>query len=321
MIQAYALRDGLLVPLALTGEGRDAAIWIDMVAPTDAEEALVEEWLGIDVPTRDEMDEIELSSRLYSEGNVHFMTAAVTANTHQERPDIGSVTFILGAGKLVTVRYIEPSTFARFTERGARTPLGCQNATSLLLALLEAIVGRAADVLEQVGSDIGDLSERIFYPAARKATRRDRDFQVILRRLGRKEELIASLQDSLHTLQRVAGYLAYVADGEKDHRHRIRSLSRDLTSLADYAERLSGKILFLLDATLGMISIEQNSIIKIVSVLATIFMPPTLVASIYGMNFDFMPELHWTYGYPLALLAMVAAAALPFWYIKKKGWL
>ena len=321
MIRAYALRDGLLVPVESEGETRDATVWIDMIAPTDAEETLVEDWLGINVPTRDEMGEIETSSRLYAENGAIFMTAIVTANTERERPLTGPVTFILVGGKLITLRYIEPSSFARFSERAARVKLGCENATGILFALLEEIVGRAADVLENVGGDIGELSERIFHPAAAKASRRDRDFQAILRRLGRKEELLASLQESFHTLQRIVSYHTHIVGTEKASRNRSRSLARDLSALSDYAERLSNKITFLLDATLGMISIEQNTIIKIVSVAATIFLPPTLVASIYGMNFEFMPELAWPYGYPAAILIMVAAAALPFWYIKKKGWL
>ncbi|MHB2264101.1 magnesium transporter CorA family protein [Aliihoeflea sp. PC F10.4] len=321
MIRAYALRDGLLVPVDPQGEARDTAVWVDMVAPTDAEEAIVEEWFGINVPTRDEMGEIEISSRLYTENGAVFMTAIIAANTQRERPAAGPVTFILTNRRLLTVRYVEPSSFTLFAERGARVQLGCENATGIFFALLEAIVGRAADVLENVGGDIGELSERIFHPAATKASRRDRDFQAILRRIGRKEELLASLQESFHTLQRLVSYWVHMSDQEKAGRNRARSLTRDLAALSDYAERLSNKITFLLDATLGMISIEQNTIIKIVSVAATIFLPPTLVASIYGMNFEIMPELEWPYGYPLALLVMVAAAALPFWYIKKKGWL
>lgn len=321
MIRHYILEDGRL---ALVPEGsgtRDDIIWTDLLQPTLEEETAVEDALKIDVPTREEMEEIEISSRLYSAGGTHFMTAMIPANTEDDRAQEGSVTFVLAEKRLVTIRYHEPSSFPTFAARAEKTGLGCTGVQSVLVALLETVVDRIADVLERVGREIGELSERIFHPSAAKISRRDRDFQAILRRIGRKEELLSTLQDSLHTLQRVSSYLAYVTNGEKDTRLRLKTLSRDISSLGDYGSKLSSKITFLLDATLGMISIEQNAIIKIVSVLATIFMPPTLVASIYGMNFDVMPELQWIWGYPLAIAIMAAAAALPFWYIKKKGWL
>ncbi len=146
----------------------------------------------------------------------------------------------------------------------------------------------------------------------------------MLKAIGRKEDIASSIRDSLISLQRLAGFLAHVSTQtrmSKDIRARIKTLSRDVLSLADHATFLSQKINFLLDATLGMISIEQNAIIKIFSVAAVIFLPPTLVASIYGMNFDIIPELKWELGYPFAIAMMVLSAILPFWYFRRRGWL
>lgn len=320
MITHFLPVDGRLQRLDAEADlGR--VVWTDLLRPTREEEKAIEDWLELDVPTREEMEEIEISSRLYSSDGTHFMTAMVAAGTDGDRPEPGSITFILIGNRLVTIRYHEPSAIATFVDRAGKTRIDCTDGSQVLLALLETIVDRVADVLERAGQEIGDLSQRIFNPAARKASRRDRDFQAILRRIGRKEDLLSTLQDSLHTLQRVAGYLAYVTDGSKTARLRLKTLARDISSLSDYGGKLAQKINFLLEATLGMISIEQNAIIKIVSVAATVFLPPTLVASIYGMNFEFMPELDARFGYPLAILAMVASAALPLWYIKKKGWL
>ena len=142
--------------------------------------------------------------------------------------------------------------------------------------------------------------------------------------IGHKESLTSNMRDSLTSLQRLVGFLANVvgqAKNGKDVKARVKTLSRDVVSIADHASFLSQKITFLLDATLGMINIEQNAIIKIVSVAAVVFLPPTLVASIYGMNFDAMPELKWMLGYPWALGLMVLSAVLPFWWFRRKGWL
>lgn len=179
-------------------------------------------------------------------------------------------------------------------------------------------------MLERASRDVEAISKDIFNPTATKASSRDRNFQRLLKQIGHKESLTSNMRDSLTSLQRLAGFLANVvgqAKNGKDMKARVKTLSRDVVSIADHASFLSQKITFLLDATLGMINIEQNAIIKIVSVAAVVFLPPTLVASIYGMNFDAMPELKWMLGYPWALGLMVLSAVLPFWWFRRKGWL
>lgn len=300
------------------------AIWVDLANPTNEEEAAIENWLRVNVPTRDEMEEIEISSRLYSENGAHFMTVTLPAHSDSERNVVGPVTFVLAKNKLVTVRYHEPRAFQTFPMRAEAADLKCNNGQSILVGLLEAIVDRLADLLESVSRDVIDLSREVFHPSESNASKRDIGFQILLRRIGRKEDFLSNIQDSLISLQRLGSYLASVSLDAKQHselRSRVKTISRDVISLTAHAESLSHKITFLLDATLGMINIQQNAIIKIVSVAAVVFLPPTLVASIYGMNFQAMPELRWAFGYPAALVLMVAAAIVPYWWFKRRGWL
>ena len=298
-------------------------VWVDLYCPSKEEEASIETWLGVGIPTREEMEEIEISSRLYAEGGVYFMTASLPALAEDETPTMMPVTFVLAGAHLITIRYHEPRAFVTFPNRAEKADIGCTSSHTVLIGLLEAVVDRLADILEKVGRDIVTLSHDIFHPTARKASNRDRNFQRLLKAIGRKEDLTSSLSESLMTLQRLSGFLLQVVSARKDKdiQVRVKTLGRDVSSLADYANLVSQKITFLLDATLGMINIEQNAIIKIVSVAAVVFLPPTLVASIYGMNFEVMPELRWVWGYPMALALMVVSAVLPFLYFKRRGWL
>lgn len=322
MLKAYMLDNGRLKDADGIGPHGAAVVWVDLLTPTDEEEKAVEAWLGAEIPTRDEMEEIEISSRLYAEDGANFMTANLPANADGDRPDMAPVTFVLSAGKLATVRYHSPRAFQAFAQRAEKAALGCQNGESILIALLEVIVDREADILERAGREIMDIAQGIFHPTEKQVTKRDRSFHIILRKIGRKEELLSNMQDSLLSLERLCGFLStIIGKNDRDARARLKTLQRDVASISDHAATLAQKINFLLDATLGMISIEQNAIIKIFSVVAVIFLPPTLVASIYGMNFEKMPELSWSFGYPLALVIMVASAILPFFYFKRRGWL
>lgn len=296
------------------------AVWLDLVQPERSEEQAVEDLLGLDVPTREEMQEIEISSRLYVEDGGAFMTAILPAHAEGDDPEMAPVTFILTSDRLVTIRYHEPRAFSSFPPRAERTGMEMPDAPSVLVALLEAIVDRLADILENIGHDIDGISRSIF----RHSGDTPRDNQRILEMIGRKGDMMSNVRDSLLTLERLASFLGQVSvrrKGPENLRGRVKTLSRDVHSLLDHAGFLSQKITFLLDATLGMINIEQNGIIKIFSVAAVIFLPPTLIASIYGMNFEHMPELDWLLGYPFALALMIVSAILPFAYFKYRGWL
>lgn len=324
MMKAFAVDNARLLPV--TGETLDWAkvVWVDLLNPSDQEETDVEHWIGVNVPTREEMEEIEVSSRLYVEDEAYFMTATLPSRTEEDAPTLAPVSFVLAKGKLVTVRYNEPRAFDIFQAHAEKAALGCTSGPTILLGLLEAIVDRLADVIERISREVEGLSKQIFQSAEKKASKRDHDFQAVLKALGRKEYITSNMRDSLTTLQRLFAFLANAvgkAKADKNAAARVKTLSRDVSSLADHIGFLSQKITFLLDATLGMIGIEQNSIIKIVSVAAVVFLPPTLVASIYGMNFDVMPELRWPHGYPMALGLMVVSAVLPYLFFKRKGWL
>lgn len=323
MISGYVAEEGRLCPVERPLAELGSLVWIDLVDPTGEEEAGLEKHLGIDIPTREEMEEIEVSSRLYTEDGASFMTAILPAKADEDDPEMAPVTFILNGARLITVRYHEPRAFQTFPKRAQKTPMGCEDGGGALLALLGVIVDRLADVLERVAQDIDAISREIFrrngeHPAPA------RDFQAILASIGRKGDLTSKIRDSLVSLERLAGFLTHAMVQRKataHERERLKTLSRDVRSLSDHASFLSQKITFLLDATLGMINIEQNATIKIFSVVAVVFLPPTLIASIYGMNFAYMPELEWTFGYPLALGLMVLCAILPYVYFKRRGWL
>ncbi|MER8405776.1 magnesium/cobalt transporter CorA [Mesorhizobium sp. M1307] len=324
MIKAFVVDNDRLRLVDDLLQNSDTVVWVDLFNPTKEEETTIETWLGIAVPTREEMEEIEISSRLYVEDGAYFMTAILPAQTEVNDPLMSPVTFVLAGSRLITVRYHEPKAFKTFPLRAEKVATGCTSGDTILIGLLEAIVDRLADILERAGRDVEAISRDIFEARSTKVSKRNRDFQELLKGIGRKEDLASSIRDSLISLQRLAGFLAHASTQSrmsKDSRARIKTLSRDVLSLADHATFLSQKISFLLDATLGMISIEQNAIIKIFSVAAVIFLPPTLVASIYGMNFDIIPELKWHFGYPFAIGMMVLSAILPFWYFRRRGWL
>jgi magnesium transporter len=321
MIRRFAADEGRLRPVDSDAGGR--VVWYDLLQPTADEEALLERTLGVDIPTREEMEEIEVSSRLYYEESAVFMTAILPAQTDADLPEMAPVTFVITDGVLVTVRYHDPQAFRTFPARAEKSSMGCEDAESVLMALLEVIIDRLADILERAGRDIDRISHDIFQRPD-DAKPRSRDYHKVLQDIGLKGDLTSNVRDSLATLQRVFGFLAqYTLERKsaRDVRTRLKTLTRDAVSLADHADFLSQKITFLLDATLGMINIEQNATIKIFSVAAVVFLPPTLIASIYGMNYEHMPELEWLFGYPFALGLMVASAILPYLYFKRRDWL
>lgn len=339
MISIYTIGNGKLAQMQAPVDQAGGALWIDLLKPSKEEEEAVEQALGVDVPTREEMQEIELSSRLYLEGDAAFMTANVLSHTDGDDAVVSPVTFILTGARLVTVRYEDPRMFPHFVARKTKACAANESADSILASLLEAIVERNADILERAAHDVDKISRTIFRPGspsgaagaagkdAKKrpaAKPRTRDFQVILEEIGRKGDLASNIRDSLVTLQRLSTFLAQIAIQRKpgkDVQARIKTLSRDAQALSDHASFLSQKITFLLDATLGMINIEQNAIIKIFSVAAVVFLPPTLIASVYGMNFQYMPELSWPLGYPFAIGFMILSAILPYLFFKRRGWL
>lgn len=323
MIHSFVNDSGRLLAVDSAPGLRDDVVWLDLDNPTRAEEEEVERLLGIDVPTRDDMEEIEISSRLYYQDGTAFMTAMLPSQADGDDPILAPVSFVLMPAQLITVRYHEPRAFQTFPQRAARVGMGCETAEGVLLALLEVTVDRLADILERTGRDVDAISKGVFQHDSGQPAR-SKGLQTVLAEIGRKGDLTSKIRDSLVTLERLIGFFSHGSlqrHSSKDVRERIKTLSRDLRSLTDHASFLASKITFLLDATLGLINIEQNAIIKIFSVAAVVFLPPTLIASIYGMNFVRIPELGWPFGYPFALGLMVASAVLPYVFFKRRGWL
>jgi magnesium transporter len=325
MLAAYVPRGSALERVQVPEGGRvpDGAVWVDLLSPTAEEDRAVENAFGVMVPTREEMVEIEPSSRLYIENGVRYMTATLICHSDTELPKTTVVSFILGNGRLVTVRYDEPRPFAMLAARLGRACPPTAAGESVLIDLLDAIIDRAADILERIGGDIDRISQNVFERETMSAhslqTYRD-----VLKDIGKKGDLNSKVRESLVSIGRLVLFLANEAEGlklKKDQLSLVKSMTSDVSSLTDHASFLANKVTFLLDAILGMVNLEQSNVIKIFSVAAVVLLPPTMVASIYGMNFRHMPELEWTYGYPLALALMLAAAILPYAFFKWRKWL
>jgi magnesium transporter len=315
-----SLKKAALEPAALLPEN---AVWVDLFKPTPAEDKAVEKLAGIAVPTRDEMQEIEISSRLYIENGARYMTATLMCQSDTDMPKTTAVTFILSGHRLVTVRYDEPKPFTLVENKLARSCASGVTGEQVLMELLDAVIDRCADILERIGADVDVVSHDIFEPESERHGQAKRYSQILIA-IGRKGDLTSKVRESLVSIGRLVTFLSAVIEGvkwSKDMREQLKTQQRDVGSLTDHASYLSNKITFVLDAMLGVVNLEQNNIIKLFSVMAVVLMPPTLIASIYGMNFKSMPELEWAHGYPLALLAMMAAAIVPYWVFKLKKWL
>ena len=293
------------------------AVWLDLLDPTPEEIATLERATGIDLPSRADMAEIEISSRLYAENGALYMTALILARVDGEDALIEPVTFVLTERALVTVRYHDPVVFDVFVQRVGRGTLAVSDGEGALLEMLDVIVDRLADVLEGVGRELDAISRDIFVRRG-GATRPAGESRTALAHLGRMGDKTSKVRDSLVTLERLTSFLALRLKARGARRDELKTVARDIRALLDQSGYLAQKVTFLLDGMLGLINIEQNAIIKIFSVAAVIFLPPTLVASIYGMNFAFMPELSWRYGYPMAIGLMILSALVPYLFFKRR---
>ncbi len=323
MLSIYVQRGSLLerVQIEPGDEPPAAPVWIDLLNPTVQEDKLVEQILGIAVPTAEEMQEIEVSSRLYVENGARFMTATLMCQSDSATPKTTPVTFILANHCLCTVRYDSPRPFALIEHKLGRFCGPKVSGDSVLMDLLDAIIDRSADILERVAAEVDQVSRTVFEPEEDAGPP---SYKEVLKTLGRKGDLSSKVRECLVSVGRLLSFLANEAESmkwPKDYKLQLTSMQRDVISLSDHATYLAGKITFLLDGLLGIVSIQQNDIIKIFSIAAVIFMPPTLVASIYGMNFKHMPELDWLAGYPIALMIMLGAAIGPILFFKWKKWL
>ncbi len=328
MLQIYSIEnEGLRrrPETDLKGRAAEGAIWIDLINPSKEEEAAVEKALGFDIPTKGEMRDIEDSARFYESRGAIYMTAIIVAGVSVQRPIRSPVTFILTPKHLLTVRETDTLPFKTFEEKCARLPNAHATSDLLFTSILEQITQRIASVLESVTNDLDKVVVELFDGEAtpQNQKRPKLNLQFTIERLGRHTALLAKLRESLLSINRLLTFFrqsaaAWLNDGARTN---LKSLDRDVHSLTEYAAHLISEVGHLQSATFNLISYEQNQIIKVFSVAAVLFLPPTLVGTIYGMNFEKIPELKWAFGYPMALVLMVISAIIPFYWFKLKGWL
>lgn len=301
-----------------------AAVWIDLLEPTEEEERLAEAVLGANIPTRDEMVEIEPSSRLYEKGGVMFLTMGVLFGVDEKEPSSDPISFIISDQHLVTVRYIDPKPFVVFGDHAYADPSLTVSPLGTLMRLLDAIIDRLADELENSGREIEKVSGHVFQRQRSGSDRISTDrLEALIMRIGSVQRLLSRVRETGVGAIRLLTFLDScdrVRADEGAHRH-VQSLVADAQALADHSTFLADNLTFLLDASLGLIGIEQNVVMKIFSIVAVVLMPPTLVAGIYGMNFEHMPELKWDIGYPMAVVIMLLSAIIPYLLARRRGWL
>ncbi len=329
MISAYSvcpeMADHLIVNTALdTSPILEASVWIDLLNPTSDEDKRVEKYLGISIPTREEMHDLEPSEIIYTENGAYYMTARVICRSDTIVPKLADVTFILTERSLVTVRYDEPGAFGIFLNRVAKPGGSGTVPAAILEGLIEAILDRAAEVLRGVGDQI-DVSARSVFSEKGASVEQNGAYQGVIRKIGQYEHLISNVSESMVSIERVLLFLSAnfvrpkkIAGGVTPE---WRTIIRDVQAIEEHATSLLTKLQFMLNATLGLVGLEQNKIIKLFSVVSVVMMPPTLVASSYGMNFKHMPELDWRLGYPMALAMMIVFAILPYLFFRWKKWL
>jgi magnesium transporter len=310
---------------AETSAPHPGAAWIDLLEPTETDISLVEQTTGLHVPSLAELSEIESSSRLYAKDGALYLTAMAVLPEAGGDISVAPFGFVLSRDRLITVRYTRIPVFEVFAEQCRRTAPAQGAGLKVFLGLLEAIVDRSADTLERVGEELDRASHRIFHrkPEDQRPARLNRELRALLRSVGRAGDLVSKIRDTLLTLGRIVPFVATNAADwiPADQKGRFKTLRNDIVSLNDYDAHLTNKAQFLLDATLGFINIEQNNIIKVLTVASVVGIPPTFFASMYGMNFKWMPELEWAWGYPYALGLIFLSAIVPLLLFRWRGWL
>jgi len=304
--------------------------WIDLLKPEPDEVLFVKRTTGLDVPNIEDLSEIESSSRLrHQNGAIYLSAPLIYRGADSDHPLTTPVGFVLTRERLITVRFEDITSFKTFSARdlaGESDPL---SSVAVFAGLMDAITDRLADVLESIAAELDALSHRLFHtpatePAARRPPARESaDLRIILRRVGNSGDLASKIRDSLLGIGRIVPYvLSLAADWlPSEIKLRLDTVRQDVLSLSDYDAHIVNKVQLLLDATLGLINVEQNNIIKVLTIVSVVGIPPTLIASMYGMNFKGMPEYDWSWGYPYGLALIALSAILPVAWFKWRGWI
>jgi magnesium transporter len=312
MLAAYAIAEK-----GVTAVGDPAlAAWIDLLRPDPDEVARVEA-LGVGLPTLADMEEIEISNRLFREEGTEYLTVVLPGQSAEGGQIAGPVTFILAPGRLITLRHHAPRPFETFPARAGQSGTGCATAEQLFAGLIGEIVARLADLLEAAGRVLDQRGRAVF---AEDTARDPEALQATLRAVGQQGELIGRVRLALLTLERALSFFGST-EREASVAASLAGLLRDIAALSVHCDYLSSRIGLTVDATLGLVNLMQNASTRIFSLVAVLFLPPTLVASAYGMNFAHMPELAQPWGYPAALALMLGSALGCYLVFRWKNWL
>lgn len=296
------------------------AVWIDLLSPTSEESKRVSEVTGLRVPTENQVSEIESTSRLAFENGAYYVSAPLVVIRADGDHELKSVGFVVSSRVLLTIRFSPHPAFDTAHDSCHADPT--KSAEDSFLRIIEQIVDRAADKLEHAGAECDELARSAFKIGESRSVVAT-NTSASLRRVGAVSERASRLRDGLLGLGRIAAYVmeSGIEGAPVISPTRMKSIRVDVASLTEYEGHLSGRIQFLLDATLGFINIEQNEIVKTLTIASVVGIPPVLIAGIYGMNFHFMPELGWLLGYPMALALIVVSAIIPIFWFKKRGWM
>ncbi|HEU0118793.1 MAG TPA: magnesium transporter CorA family protein [Alphaproteobacteria bacterium] len=321
MITAYTRKNGKVASTEWSkGQPLPSdTIWVDLFKPEDGERDAISQLIGASLPTMAEMQEIETSSRFYVEGDALFMTIDVVAGAETPNPILDVLLIAQTPKCLVTTRYSELCSIATYTNRIKQQSDLFATSEDGLLTLLDAITDRIADILETLGRDVENLSQQIFKIRSGKKEKRMQD---ILGGVGHAGSVTHKIRGSIEGMTRLLSFLAPRLSPRlnADQMAKLQAVKGDAAALSDHAQFVAQETSFLLDATLGQINVEQNNILKIMSVVMVAFTPPTFLASLWGMNFHDIPEYNWAWGYPMAWAVMIVTAIIPVIYFKKKGW-
>lgn len=294
------------------------AIWVEMLNPTDIERAFILQQANIDLPEHHELHQIEFSNQFYRENAGIFLTLNLVTIVYP-LPEIHAVNIIVAQNKIFTVRYSDPNPIELFLEKLVPRPTEIKNHYQLLGALLQSFIGKNADNLELAGERTNFLSLILSSGLSNHSLKnREGRLNETLKEINVLEGLISMVYQSVSSLEMLVNYLEQNIDSKLLD---LKGIKRDIFSLLKQADYLNQKVVFQLDSTLGLINIEQMGIVKIFTVLAMVFMPPTLIASIYGMNFKHMPELQSAIAYPIVLGAIALSAYFPWMIFRRKGWI
>ncbi|PHM29573.1 magnesium/cobalt transporter CorA [Xenorhabdus budapestensis] len=316
MLNAFKLENNRLLRLELEeGDKLSDSMWVDLVGLGDDDRLQVQNELGQALATRTELDDIEASARFFEDEDGMHVHSFFYFEDAEDHAGNSTVAFTIRDGRLYTLRERELPAFRLYRMRARNQTMVDGNAYELLMDLFETKIEQLADVIENIYSVLESLSRVIMNG------KQGDEFDSALSNLAEQEDIGWKVRLCLMDSQRALNFLVRRARLPANQLEQAREILRDIESLLPHNESLFQKVNFLMQAAMGFINIEQSRIIKIFSVVSVVFLPPTLVASSYGMNFKFMPELNWTFGYPAAIGLMIAAGLAPYLYFKRKNWL